>query len=131
MARILIVDDAPVMRKLIVALVSDEGHQGVGEGEDREQAVTLYLATRPDVPLIDLMMPRKDGVQATRETLERDRNARVIVVSSSVAQAEVDRDSSGAEQAERACGRGQGRILCGKGNAQALRKFEIRGIVSR
>src|SRR3989304_3191824 len=78
-------------------------------------------ATRPDVPLIDLMMPRKDGVQATRETLERDRNARVIVVSSSVAQAEVDRDSSGAEQAERACGRGQGRILCGKGKAQALR----------
>ena len=75
MARILIVDDAPVMRKLIVALVSDEGHQGVGGGEDGEQAVTLYLATRPDVLLIDLVMPRKDGVQATREILGRDRNA--------------------------------------------------------
>ena len=90
MVRILIVDAAPFMRKLIVALVSDEGHQVVGEGEDGQQAVTLYFTTRPDVLLIDLMMPRKDGVQATREILGRDRNARVIVVSSSGAPAEVD-----------------------------------------
>lgn len=75
MARILIVDDAPFMRKLIVALVSDEGHQGVGGGKDGAQAVTLDFATRPDVRLIDLVMPRKDAVEATREILGRERNA--------------------------------------------------------
>lgn len=88
MARILVVDDAPFMRTLITTLLADDGHAVVADGEDGEAAIRLYFETRPDVLLVDVMMPVKDGLQATREIMRRDPNARIIVISSSRSQAE-------------------------------------------
>lgn len=66
MIRLLIADDHPVVRAGLAGLLSDEpGFDVVGEASDGEEAVRLAAATRPDIVLMDLRMPRVDGVAAT------------------------------------------------------------------
>jgi two-component system, chemotaxis family, chemotaxis protein CheY len=79
--RVLIVDDAPFMRLLIKDAVVAAGHQVVGEAEDGEQGVALFLSEKPDVVTMDLVMPKMSGLQALREILKHDPAAKVIVIS--------------------------------------------------
>lgn len=66
MIRLLIADDHPVVRAGLAGLLSDEpGFEVVAEASDGGEAVRLAAATRPDVVLMDLRMPRVDGVEAT------------------------------------------------------------------
>ncbi|MCH6230954.1 response regulator transcription factor [Microbacterium sp. CFH 31415] len=66
MIRLLIADDHPVVRAGLAGLLSDEpGFEVVAEASDGDEAVTLARATSPDVVLMDLRMPRVDGVSAT------------------------------------------------------------------
>lgn len=66
MIRLLIADDHPVVRAGLAGLLSDEpGFEVVGEASDGDEAVQLASVTRPDVVLMDLRMPRVDGVAAT------------------------------------------------------------------
>lgn len=65
--RVLLADDQTLVRAGFRALLdSEEGIEVVGEAEDGEQAVALAVATRPDVVLMDIRMPRLDGLEATR-----------------------------------------------------------------
>ena len=81
--RILIADDHPVVRKGIKALLSTEpGLEVVGEAADGEQAVTKARTLKPDVILMDLSMPRKDGVQAISEIRQEIPEAKVLVLTS-------------------------------------------------
>jgi DNA-binding NarL/FixJ family response regulator len=66
MIRLLIADDHPVVRAGLAGMLSDEpGFEVVAEASDGDEAVRLAGATRPDVVLMDLRMPRVDGVAAT------------------------------------------------------------------
>ncbi len=66
MIRLLVADDHPVVRAGLSGLLSDEpGFEVVAEASDGEDAVRMAAATRPDVVLMDLRMPRVDGVAAT------------------------------------------------------------------
>jgi DNA-binding NarL/FixJ family response regulator len=66
MIRLLIADDHPVVRAGLAGLLSDEpGFEVVAEASDGDEAVMLARATSPDVILMDLRMPRVDGVSAT------------------------------------------------------------------
>lgn len=66
MIRLLIADDHPVVRAGLAGLLSDEpGFEVVAEASDGDEAVRLAAATRPDVVLMDLRMPKVDGVAAT------------------------------------------------------------------
>lgn len=81
--RILIADDHPVVRKGIKALLDTEpGLEVVGEATDGEQAVTKTRTLKPDVILMDLSMPRKDGVQAITEIREEIPEAKILVLTS-------------------------------------------------
>ena len=81
--RVLIVDDHAVVREgLRTFLELQDGIAVAGEATDGEQAVMQAEALRPDVVLMDLVMPRLDGVGAMRELRRRLPGTRVIVLTS-------------------------------------------------
>ena len=81
--RILIADDHPIVREGMAAILSAQPDMElVGEAADGAQAVTLARQTRPDVILLDLEMPLKDGVTVIREVMEADLQTRILVLTS-------------------------------------------------
>ena len=79
--RLLIVDDALFMRMVIGDVAREAGWQVVGEASDGQEAVDLYRRLRPELVTLDLVMPRKGGMEALSEIREMDPNACVVVVS--------------------------------------------------
>jgi NarL family two-component system response regulator LiaR len=80
---VLLVDDHAVVREGLRSLLEvQDGIEVVGEAVDGEAAVREAEARRPDVVLMDLVMPRLDGVGAMRELRRRLPSARVIVLTS-------------------------------------------------
>jgi DNA-binding NarL/FixJ family response regulator len=66
--RILIADDHAIVRMGLASLLgTQEGFEIVGDAEDGEMAVKKALKLKPDVVIMDLMMPKKDGAEATAE----------------------------------------------------------------
>ena len=81
MARVLIVDDAAFMRKVLGDALESGGHEVVGEGANGDEAVQLFQELRPDLVTLDITMPDKDGMVVLREILGVDPTARVIMCS--------------------------------------------------
>ena len=81
--KVLIADDHTVVRKGIRALLETEpGITVVGEAADGEDAIHKALALKPDVILMDLVMPKLDGVQAIKELREKLPEIKVLVLTS-------------------------------------------------
>jgi DNA-binding NarL/FixJ family response regulator len=81
--RVLVVDDHAVVREgLRTFLELQEGIEVIGEAADGREAVRTAAELRPDVILMDLVMPRLDGVEAMRELRRRLPSSRVIVLTS-------------------------------------------------
>jgi DNA-binding NarL/FixJ family response regulator len=83
MIRVLIVDDHAVVREgLRTFLELQDGLEVIGEAADGREAVDQAEQLAPDVILMDLVMPKLDGVAAMRELRSRESSARVIVLTS-------------------------------------------------
>ena len=81
MIRVLIVDDHPVVRAGLAGMIAtDPGLEVVGEAEDGDEALRLLPTARPDVVLMDLRMPRLDGVETTRRIRAGAVPPRVLVL---------------------------------------------------
>ena len=81
--RVLIVDDHRMVRQGLRAFVLiHDDLELVGEAGDGQEACAMYSRLQPDVVLMDLMMPRMDGVAATRALLARDAEACIVVLTS-------------------------------------------------
>ena len=81
--RVLITDDHAIVRKGIRALLATEKDiEIVGEAANGAQAAELAHSLKPDVILMDLMMPVMDGIEATKQITQRDPKARILVLTS-------------------------------------------------
>jgi NarL family two-component system response regulator LiaR len=88
--RVLIVDDHEIVRKGIRALLATKRDiQVIGEAKDGAEAVNQAQTLHPDVILMDLMMPKMDGIQATREITSSQPEARILVLTSFAADDQV------------------------------------------
>lgn len=87
---VLLCDDSRALRMLAARQLSDCGFEVVAEAGDGIAAVQQFLAARPDVVLLDLVMPLQDGKQALRAMLEHDPHARVVILSSLGARADIE-----------------------------------------
>jgi two-component system chemotaxis response regulator CheY len=80
MGRLLVVDDAMIMRKLIRDVAVEAGWEVAGEAGNGAEAVELYEKLRPDLVTMDLVMPVMGGNEALRRIRAADPDARVVVV---------------------------------------------------
>jgi DNA-binding NarL/FixJ family response regulator len=88
--RVLLADDHPVVRQGLRAfLESREGIAVVGEASDGDEAVTMATRLRPDVVVMDLIMPGMDGVAATGRIVAAESPPRVLVLTSFVGEEQV------------------------------------------
>jgi two-component system chemotaxis response regulator CheY len=81
MARVLVVDDAAFMRKMVSDALSGGGHEIIGEAANGAEAVQRFQELRPDVMTLDITMPEKDGLAALKEIIAVDPGAKVIMCS--------------------------------------------------
>jgi two-component system chemotaxis response regulator CheY len=79
--KILLVDDAPMMRVLLRGILEAGGYDVIAEAADGEEAVALYRTHLPDVVTMDIVMPVQDGIETVRVLRKLDPEARVIMVS--------------------------------------------------
>lgn len=79
--RVLIADDALIMRKRIRQIAESAGWEVCGEAEDGEQAVALYRRDKPNLVTLDIVMPKMDGVAALKELMQVDPEAAVVMIS--------------------------------------------------
>ena len=81
MARVLIVDDAAFMRKMLGDVLAKGGHEVIGEGATGAEAITQFQSLRPDIMTLDITMPEKDGLSALREILTLEPGAKIVMCS--------------------------------------------------
>ena len=89
MAKILVVDDAAFMRMMIKDILTKNGYEVAGEAENGVVAVSRYTELKPDLVLMDITMPEKDGIQALKDIKAADSSAKVIMCSAMGQQAMV------------------------------------------
>lgn len=83
--RVLIVDDSVLMRKMIKDIFAGGDFEIVGEAANGIEAVEWYREVKPDLMTLDIVMPFKSGIEATKEIVAEDPNA-VIVMCSALGQ---------------------------------------------
>jgi two-component system chemotaxis response regulator CheY len=79
--RVLIVDHTVFTRSLIRDIFAAAGYEVVGEASNGVEAVERFRELHPDLTTMDIVMPFKSGIEATREIVREDRGALVVMCS--------------------------------------------------
>jgi len=86
MARIIIVDDSTVQRMILRKFLEKENHDIVGEANNGQAVLGLYQDLKPDIVLLDIVMPDANGITILDQLMHYDRNANVVMCSSTALQ---------------------------------------------
>lgn len=82
MPKVLVVDDNALMRKQVATLFQETfKYEICGQAKDGVEAVEMYESLKPDLVTLDMTMPRKGGMEALEEIIQKDPDAKVIIVS--------------------------------------------------
>lgn len=86
MARIMIVENNKTIRLLLIEILTDIGHEVVVEVDNELETLKLYLHVKPDLLLIDNMMPLMNGIDVAQSIIEMEKEANIIMCSANVGQ---------------------------------------------
>lgn len=81
MARVLIADDASFMRQMIREIIEPEGHEVVGEATNGIEAVDLFNELSPDLVTMDIVMPKRSGIDAVKAIIAEHPTACIVMCS--------------------------------------------------
>jgi two-component system chemotaxis response regulator CheY len=81
MARILIVEDAPFIVESFKEIINDQGWQVSGVAKTGFEAIDSYRKNKPDIVIMDILLPGLDGLAAIKKIREIDSKAKILVVS--------------------------------------------------
>ena len=79
--RVMIVDDALFMRNMLKDICERAGFEVVAEADNGETALEMYRVHRPDLVTMDIVMPKRSGIEALQDIMAEDPQARVVMVS--------------------------------------------------
>ncbi|MGM9968012.1 response regulator [uncultured Rummeliibacillus sp.] len=77
---VLVVDDTLFMRDSMKTMLQETGFDVIGEAENGKQAIEQYFKLQPDVVTMDITMPVMSGLDATKEIIKDDPNAKICIV---------------------------------------------------
>lgn len=81
MKRVLVADDASFMRQMIRDIIEPEGYEVVGEASDGMEVVDKFVELRPDLVMMDIVMPKRSGIDAVKGIVDIDPGACVVMCS--------------------------------------------------
>jgi len=86
MGTVLVVDDAKFMRAVLSKIIVESGHKVIAEAANGDEAIQKFQQTKPDLVLMDIVMPpgtkAKDGIEALKQIVTADPSAKIVMVSS-------------------------------------------------
>ena len=81
MTRVLIADDASFMRQMIRDIIEPEGFEVVGEATDGVEVIEKFKELHPDLVMMDIVMPKRSGIDSVKGIIAMDPTARVVMCS--------------------------------------------------
>jgi len=82
MLKIMIVDDSLIIRNNLKKQLEDLGHEVVGTAKSGDEAIHMYDSLKPDLVTMDITMPMMSGIDALKIIMSKDKDAKVIMVTS-------------------------------------------------
>ncbi|MDH5368772.1 MAG: response regulator [Gammaproteobacteria bacterium] len=79
--RILVVEDSTMMRRVIMKVLKEAGHEIVGEASSGADSIEMYKELQPDIVTMDITMRGMDGITASKEIMKLDSNAQILILS--------------------------------------------------
>ncbi|MDF2611807.1 MAG: hypothetical protein K0R92_3281 [Lachnospiraceae bacterium] len=80
MAKILMVDDSKTSRKILRGILEENGHEIIGEAVNGKDGIDKFSKLHPEITTMDITMPEMDGLEALKQIMELDKNAKVVMV---------------------------------------------------
>jgi len=80
MIRVMIADDSDSIRMVLRDILEIGKHELVGEATNGSEAIELFIETKPEILLLDMAMPKKDGLAALREIIKINPKAKIIMI---------------------------------------------------
>ncbi len=83
MARVMVADDSDAIRLVLQDILTIGKHEIVAEATNGAEAVEKFSEANPDILLLDLAMPKKDGLTVVKEIMAKHKNAKIILITAS------------------------------------------------
>ncbi len=79
---IMVIDDSPFASKQIKDLVEENGYEVIGYAKNGEEGIELYKELKPDIVILDIIMPGIDGLETAEIIMKNDPSAKILMLSS-------------------------------------------------